>query len=670
MKNSMRKRINKSIALLAAIIMTFTLLPLTAHAEGNTTIHISPENPKVGDTVTVTVKGSASDTISVTYSSSVLKITDAGGATSEANKLVFTGTQGKFTFTATAEGKGYVSVSATNLAGSSVALKVGNGTGESTESQTQTTEQTTTTQTTEQPAQPAETAQPEQPAETAEPAEPVTTQPSGNGIGTHDPNVEGDYAINGFGYVISERYTAEEVPAGFEKTQVVFHGTDVYKEPKNDSMTLVYLKPHDNIQGSGVFYIYDEASDTVSPLNLFGTMSNYVIALSPDDLPSLLLKENTRLIGDKEMPCYNIEGMEESEFTYVYGMNQNQEKMWFMVDTVTGTVSRADTDVLSQIIAEDEITDNGDGDKDKDKEEKKEFDFKEFWGQYGNLILIGLFALIVIMIIVVNIRMFRDRAEEEDWEFDPKDEEEDKPTKKELKRAERERKREEKEERKAEAYVAKEEARALKEQEEYEDDYDEDEEDEDDDEDEKPRRKGFFARIFEDDDDDEDDDYGEEDDNEEVEELSVKEAREKKRAQFKRPGDAEPQKEVSDETLTNLTAALEEEAAQEEKQERKELAEESKATILTQETKRVEKPAEAVPAGSAMDMYKTGSVPADNIEAALEAELQQKFKAEEEAVKAVAKPVAPKPKPNDADAIADEAVKAIADVNIIDFNDL
>ncbi len=642
MKNSMRKRINKSIALLAAIIMTFTLLPLTAHAEGNTTIHISPENPKVGDTVTVTVKGSASDTISVTYSSSVLKITDAGGATSEANKLVFTGTQGKFTFTATAEGKGYVSVSATNLAGSSVALKVGNGTGESTESQTQTTEQTTTTQTTEQPAQPAETAQPEQPAETAEPAEPVTTQPSGNGIGTHDPNVEGDYAINGFGYVISERYTAEEVPAGFEKTQVVFHGTDVYKEPKNDSMTLVYLKPHDNIQGSGVFYIYDEVSDTVSPLNLFGTMSNYVIALSPEDLPSLLLKENTRLIGDKEMPCYNIEGMEESEFTYVYGMNQNQEKMWFMVDTVTGTVSRADTDVLSQIIAEDEITDNGDGDKDKDKdkEEKKEFDFKEFWGQYGNLILIGLFALIVIMIIVVNIRMFRDRAEEEDWEFDPKDEEEDKPTKKELKRAEKERKREEKEERKAEAYVAKEEARALKEQEEYEDDYDEDKEDEDDDEDEKPGRKGFFARIFEDDDDDEDGDYDEEDDNEEVEELSVKEAREKKRAQFKRPGDAEPQKEVSDETLTNLTAALEEEAAQEVKQERKELAEESKATILTQETKRVEKPADAVPAGSAMDMYKTGSVPAA------------------------------KPKPNDADAIADEAVKAIADVNIIDFNDL
>ena len=77
-----------------------------------------------------------------------------------------------------------------------------------------------------------------------------------------------------------------------------------FREISNGTITLVYLKPADNIQGSGVFYLYDPNANTVASFAYLGSGSQLVILSAPDSLPSSLLTETTITVGERMVQAY------------------------------------------------------------------------------------------------------------------------------------------------------------------------------------------------------------------------------------------------------------------------------------------------------------------------------------------------------------------------------
>lgn len=400
--------------LLALSVLGVPLLPLfgnvayATEAGGTTMIYMNPQNPSVGDTVTITVQGSATDTITVSYSSTYLTLQNVDTQyTASGNQVTFSGTNAVLTFQAIDAGNGYVSVTAANLAGSSAAVPIGGGSDSDSDDSDNADDNTDVSDTSDNTS--ADESENGDDADAAD-----------NGANAQKP-IDGDFEINGIVYVISERYTDEEIPAGFERAEVTVHGSDTYNEVTNGSMTLLYLKPSDNTADPGEFYLYDAASDSVSPLYLVGSMRHYAILQTPDMLPTLLMTESTfRLGGDdgKDVPCYVIEGMAEDGFVFFYGVNENQEANWYQYDTKEETLQRANLDVLQTLHAEDET------ETPAPAEETDEDVFSKIsdWVKgHRTLIAVVIFLVVLLIIIIINIRVFRDKSEADNWEFDEAD---------------------------------------------------------------------------------------------------------------------------------------------------------------------------------------------------------------------------------------------------------
>lgn len=124
----MQKRTQAHVAALLsiAVLVLSLLFPFVSRAEGTTTIFFSNASPAVGDTVRVTVQGSAADTITVAYSASFLTIQScsAAGASVAAGRVTFSGTNATLVLTASSAGTADFIVSATSLAGCSAKMNI------------------------------------------------------------------------------------------------------------------------------------------------------------------------------------------------------------------------------------------------------------------------------------------------------------------------------------------------------------------------------------------------------------------------------------------------------------------------------------------------------------------------------------------------------------------
>ena len=220
-----RKHKNALGILLAAWVLLFCSVPMCVRAEGTTTIHVSSSNVTVGDTLSVTVTATESGSISLTYNAEVLQFSDCSTTyTTNGNVVTFDGSSATIRFSCIAQGNSSLIVSSPTVTGSSTSIRVGG--------------QSTT---------------------------PVTdTQPTS----TSD-DVEGQFQIDGVGYVVSERYPDSAIPAGFEKVKVNIDGY-AYRELSNGTITLLYLKKASDIASDGIFYMYDAATNQVSPFVMLG----------------------------------------------------------------------------------------------------------------------------------------------------------------------------------------------------------------------------------------------------------------------------------------------------------------------------------------------------------------------------------------------------------------
>ena len=289
--------------LVLALVLLFGSV-IGVQAEGTTSIAVSKSAMELGDKVMVTVQGSESATMNIKYNASVLTLADcnAQGYTTSGNVVTLTATTAKLTFTAAGEGKSSIIVSSDTLSGSSTAVNVA-------VAATEDTSDTTNT--------------------------------------TNNSDATGSFTIDAESYVVSDRYSSGEIPAGLSKTDVVIEDS-TYTELSNGTMTLVYLKPASNTSGSGTFYIYNEADNSVTPMVLIGTQEQYVITMTPSEMFLDTLAEATCVVNDVEVKMYQISG-EDNEFYYVYGMDEGANEGWFQYDALDETIQRVNTDMISSL---------------------------------------------------------------------------------------------------------------------------------------------------------------------------------------------------------------------------------------------------------------------------------------------------------------------------------
>ena len=91
-----------NVILVAVLVFAFNIV---AMAQGTTTITLSKSSLAVGDTITVSVSGTESGSITVKYTSSMLNYISCSvsGASAEGNSVTFSGTSGEIVFKAATE---------------------------------------------------------------------------------------------------------------------------------------------------------------------------------------------------------------------------------------------------------------------------------------------------------------------------------------------------------------------------------------------------------------------------------------------------------------------------------------------------------------------------------------------------------------------------------------
>ena len=382
---------------------------IVAFAQGTTSISVSKSSAAVGDSITVSVSGTESGTITIKYTASMLNLTSCSvsGYTTQGNSVTFSGTEGDIVFSAASAGTASIIVSSSANSGSSTTLTIGgsssnSSTSSTTEEATTTQEKTTVTEEASESAQ-EETTEAEA-TEATETTEAATS--TAGAVGTL--NDDGGFDINGVSYVVSERYSESEMPSGFSKKTITI-GSSTYSEPTNGSITLLYLKPADNTSGSGVFYMYDADAGTVSQFLMLGSSDNYVIISAADAAPSTAFSATTLEVTGGTANAYTIDG---SEFFYVYGTNKDGVTGWYVYDATADTVSRMDQSLLTAStteVATEETT------------EATETTDNSIYIEKLNLyrkIIMGLIILCVVLLFVIINRAFKGRDDNDDDDFD------------------------------------------------------------------------------------------------------------------------------------------------------------------------------------------------------------------------------------------------------------
>ena len=140
-----------------AFLMVFTLVcsyGTVVNAAGTTTMYLSSNSPKVGDTLKLTVTGSASSTITVKYNATILNFVscDVSGYTQSGNAISFKGKTGNIDFKVAESGSANIIVSSDSLTGCSTQIAVTGTATQEADNSTATTE-TPETQTQETDAQ-------------------------------------------------------------------------------------------------------------------------------------------------------------------------------------------------------------------------------------------------------------------------------------------------------------------------------------------------------------------------------------------------------------------------------------------------------------------------------------------------------------------------------------
>lgn len=317
----MKKLFAKHITGFVFAVMLMLAMTMTALAEGQIVIMPSSSTLTVGGTVDVTVSSSSTEDITVKYPSTLLEVVScsADGYTTTGNSVSFKGKSATITFKGLGDGTAPIIANK-----QTTVLTIGGG---------------------DRAAGHTADLDPDPSAQSSEIPAPITELPLDGSIPTdggvseiaagpaYDGTIQpdGTFDLSGVQYVASERFTPEEIPAGFDKVQVPI-GTKKYNEVGNGTITLVYLKPASNTKGSGEWYVFDIDAGTVTKLKMLGSGSNFLLVKTPSSpVPSEDLVATTLTVGSDSYDAYTFG----NSFYYIYGDNKGSEG-WYCYDSNSG----------------------------------------------------------------------------------------------------------------------------------------------------------------------------------------------------------------------------------------------------------------------------------------------------------------------------------------------
>ena len=285
------------------VLNLFVSYSFVSNAAGTTTMFLSSNSPKVGDTLKLTVKYNA--TILVFQSC------DASGYTQSGNSVSFTGKSGNINFSVAQPGDANIIVSSNTLSGCSTQIKVTGSADNASASQT------------------------------------VETQ--------------------------SEETQAEEVTT--EETP-------------------------------------EEAAEPVEDFAGLGDATHHVTVMTPDILLNDSMVETTYTTDADTYTLYQFSGVS-NEFYYVYGEDEEGNVGWYVFDSSKNQVSRADTAVLS-MVESGKNTDASDDTKVSEVSEYIDYAVEYAKENYRNILAIAILLIAVIIVIRINVRVFRKASDDEE----------------------------------------------------------------------------------------------------------------------------------------------------------------------------------------------------------------------------------------------------------------
>lgn len=203
--------------------------------------------------------------------------------------------------------------------------------------------------------------------------------------------------VNGGSYTLSEDFTEEDIPEGFEESSLEYAGTNYKVVIQSETgLCLGYLVGAD---GEGKFFLYVDENATFAPFEQLKISDTTVITLlsNVEDIAFPETYEKTEVeVNGIAFPAW--QGSENSEVCVIYAMNNRGEKEFYQFDTVEGTYQRFEMPEI---------------------EEKKEADtivakFGEMLGENLNTVVLAIgggFIVLLLLVIVLSVKLYNRNAE-------------------------------------------------------------------------------------------------------------------------------------------------------------------------------------------------------------------------------------------------------------------
>lgn len=203
--------------------------------------------------------------------------------------------------------------------------------------------------------------------------------------------------VNGETYTLSESFTEDDIPEGFEETSLEYAGTN-YKVVMQTE-TGLYLGYLVNADGEGKFFLYVDENATFAPFEQLEISDTTVITLlsNVEDIafPEPYKKTEVEVNGIAFPAWQNPENI---EVCVIYAMNNRGEKDFYQFDTVENTYQRFEMPEV---------------------EEEKEADtivakLGEMLGENLNTVVLAIgfgFIILLLFVIVLSVKLYNRNAE-------------------------------------------------------------------------------------------------------------------------------------------------------------------------------------------------------------------------------------------------------------------
>lgn len=255
-----------------------------------------------------------------------------------------------------------------------------------------------------------------------------------------EENIEGvdsGFSWNGSALVFTENIPTDVIPAGFSKETMMLNNVEIPCVNSNKStLTLLYLKTSD---GKGALYVYDRDEQNVYPFIKLTSNDRYVIVLQPEELSapkgyemfSLSLEGKGVVTACRYIITESgddVVDAQMADFYLLYCMNNEGYFGWYQYDSVEKTFQRytgiapiekpSDTETNSEI---------GEFDDDNADNNELKAQLKEEQDKNLKMICIFVFVLAVLLVVIFNLILSRQKTdedidEEESDENEPDDE--------------------------------------------------------------------------------------------------------------------------------------------------------------------------------------------------------------------------------------------------------